>query len=200
MNQNSVWSVQGGGNEIDIPFINFNAEKQWFDSGFLFDVICFCEVFEHFTESPVRALLNINKMLITGGTLIMSTPNVNRLENVARMISGANIYDPYSGYGRYGRHNREYNKHELNQLLSLAGFRIEEMFTKNVHEERAKNFYPVKKIMPLIKKIPNRDLDLGQYIFIRATKVEDKEKVQAPEWLYRSMKSPEITLGERTGK
>jgi hypothetical protein len=59
---------------------------------------------------------------------------VSRLENVAKMIAGANIYDPYSGCRPYGRHNREYNKHELYLLLNYLGFTIDAMFTADVHE------------------------------------------------------------------
>lgn len=166
------------------------ANGQW-------DIVCFCEVFEHMVDSPVRALLNINRMLKAGGTLIMSTPNVNRLENIARMLAGANIYDPYSGYGRYGRHNREYNKHELGQLLELCGFEAEIMFTRNVHDEYAGDFFDISRIMPLVESIPNRELDLGQYIFIRAKKRRDARQAAAPDWLYRSMSDPVIRAGER---
>lgn len=150
-------------------------------------------------ESPIRALLNINAMLKRDGILILSTPNVNRLENVARMIAGANIYDPYSGYGKYGRHNREYNKHELAQILTLCGFEIEIMFSANVHQEYAVNYYNnVEKIAELLAAIPYRELDLGQYIFIRARKVRDVDSVIAPEWLYRSLATDVIMRGEQS--
>ena len=184
-----------GTKSIPMPYVNLNIEKNWYKENR--DVVCFCEVVEHMVESPVRALLNINKMLKVQGYLVMSTPNVNRLENVARMIAGANIYDPYSGYGQYGRHNREYNKHELAQMLSMCGFEIEVMFTSNVHEEYAGNYFDVEKVLSLVKEIPNRELDLGQYIFIRARKVKDVEKVEIPGWLYRSMGEKWIRQGDR---
>lgn len=111
----------------------------------------------------------------------MSTPNVNRLENVAKMIAGANIYDLYSGYDQYGRHNREYNKHELAQMLSLCGFQIEIMFSSNVHTEHGGQYFDIESIMKLIETISYRDLDLGQYIFIRAKKIQDVDLVEAPE-------------------
>lgn len=127
----------------------------------------------------------------------MSTPNVNRLENVAKMIAGANIYDPYSGYGQYGRHNREYNKHELAQMLNLCGFQIEIMFSSNVHAEHGGQYFDIGSIMRLIETISYRDLDLGQYIFIRAKKIQDVDLVEAPEWLYRSLPDRMIKVGER---
>lgn len=186
---------KSGGASIRIPYVNLNIEKNWSEEDL--DLLCFCEVFEHMIESPIKALLNINKMLKNNGYLIMSTPNVNRLENIAKMIAGANIYDPYSGYGQYGRHNREYNKHELSQLLKLCGFEIEVMFSSNVHAEYAVNYFSLNKIMRLVNKIENRELDLGQYIFIRARKIESVEEVEAPDWLYRSMSDRHIKVGDR---
>ncbi len=180
-----------------IPWVNLNIEKNYLEEK-QYDIICFCEVIEHMVESPIRALLNINSMMKNDGILIMSTPNVNRLENVARMIAGANLYDPYSGYGKYGRHNREYNKHELAQMLSLCGFEIETMFSANVHTEYAPNYFSVDKIAKLLANIPNRELDLGQYIFIRAKKVRDVDSVMAPEWLYRSLADKHISRGEKS--
>lgn len=183
-----------GTGSIPMPYINLNIEKNWYQENR--DLVCFCEVIEHMVESPLRALLNINKMLKKHGYLVMSTPNVNRLENVARMAAGANIYDPYSGYGQYGRHNREYNKHELSQMLCMCGFEIEVMVTANVHEEYAGNYFDVEKLLTLVREIPNRELDLGQYIFIRAKKVKDVESVEVPGWLYRSMSDGWIYRGD----
>ena len=100
---------------------------------------------EHLTNDPMQALLRIKKSLKEDGFLILTTPNVNRLENIARMIAGANIYDPYSGYGAYGRHNREYNKHELCLLLTHLGFEIETVFSSDVSQNDSNNFFSVEK-------------------------------------------------------
>ena len=191
--QQTLVHKSGGG--LLIPWINLNIERNYLGEK-EYDIVVFCEVIEHMIESPIRALLNINAMLKRDGILILSTPNVNRLENVARMIAGANIYDPYSGYGKYGRHNREYNKHELAQMLTLCGFEIEIMFSANVHQEYAVNYYNnVEKMAELLAAIPYRDLDLGQYIFVRAKKVRDADSVIAPEWLYRSLATDVIMRG-----
>lgn len=183
---------------LEMPYINLNIEKHWYseNDGYDRDVLIFCEVFEHMVESPVRTLLNVNRMLKNDGCLVMSTPNVNRLENIAKMLSGVNIYDQYSGYGLYGRHNREYNRHELVQLLNLCGFEIEEIFTSQVHPDGAGNYYDIDEIIRLISKIPNRTLDLGQYIFIKAKKVKDVVEVNAPGWLYRSYSDTRVLVGE----
>ncbi|HBB35124.1 MAG TPA: SAM-dependent methyltransferase [Cyanobacteria bacterium UBA8803] len=148
-----------------------------------FDVVLFCEIIEHLLIDPIAALKEIKRILKPKGVLVITTPNVNRLENVCRMISGANIYDPYSGYGPYGRHNREYNRHDLYLLLDHLGFSIDFMFTADVHQNEANGYCSVYNLKPFLKK---RQFDLGQYIFVRA--INDKPaKDKKPAFLYRSL-------------
>lgn len=122
------------------------------------------------------------------GYLILTTPNVARLENVAKLLAGANIYDPYSGHGIYGRHNREYNKHELHLLLIHLGFDVEIIFSSDVHANNSGAFFDVGKFGHLLEFRKN---DLGQYIFIRAKNVRDANK-KKPSWLYRSYKPEDL--------
>ncbi len=83
----------------DLEYYHFSIEAEPFPfPSQSFDVVLFCEILEHLQVDPSAALREIRRVLKDGGTLVLTTPNVNRLENVARMISGANIYDPYSGY------------------------------------------------------------------------------------------------------
>lgn len=130
-----------------------------------FDVVLFCEVIEHLLSDPVAALIEIKRVLRQGGTLILTTPNVARLENVARLIAGANVYDPYSGYGPYGRHNREFTRHEIYQLLQFVGFDVTDHFTADVHDHAAANFTDTSQIVDVLdQRLP----DLGQYLFFSA--------------------------------
>ena len=173
----------------DMFFANFEYDIVDIESANLpygddsFDGVLFCEVIEHLTNDPQKALVEISRVLKPEGHLILTTPNVSRLENVARMMSGWNIYDPYSAFGPTGRHNREYTKHELFRLLSHCGFEIEILFTADVHENRALDYYPeLDKIAPLLK---SRAGDLGQYLFVRCKKTgASPSKKQS--WLYRS--------------
>ena len=151
---------------VSLPFDHFNVETQRFPYGDAeFSAVLFCEIIEHLMHDPLATLHEIRRVLQPGGHLILTTPNVNRLENVAQMVAGGNIYDPYSGHGPYGRHNREYNRHDLFLLLEFSGFRLEEMFTADVHHNIADEITSLEALEPLVRF---REGDLGQYIFVRA--------------------------------
>ncbi len=172
-----------------MDFYHFNMENAVFPfAAESFDVVLFCEVIEHLQSDPVKVLLEIKRVLKPEGSLVLTTPNVSRLENVCRMIAGVNIYDPYSGYGPYGRHNREYNKHDLARLLEYCGFQVETLFSADVHGNEAANFFPLEKVAPLLRP---REHDLGQYLFSRARSARPAGS-KRPSWLYRSYPKGEL--------
>jgi SAM-dependent methyltransferase len=173
-----------------ITYQHFNVENDLFPyPDAEFDLIIFAEIIEHLLNDPCKVLREIKRILKPNGTLILTTPNVARLENVTKMISGDNIYDPYSGYGPYGRHNREYNRHELDQLLKFEGFQPTQSFTADVHANSSPLFSSGDKIADLLH---SREKDLGQYIFMKATSVSGEQKKQRPSWLYRSYPDGEL--------
>lgn len=185
-----VFTVDG---PVEFNFYNVNVEEETipYPQGH-FDVVLMGEVLEHFTNDPLFALLNIARVLKPGGYLILTTPNVNRLVNIARMFTGLNIYDPYSGYGPHGRHNREYTLPELKELLAHAGFQLERAFSSDVHENKTRLYYDPVKMLNLVALPPER---LGQYLFVRAHKTRAPNE-KKPSWLYRSY--PSTQLSERT--
>jgi SAM-dependent methyltransferase len=171
-------------------FQHFNIENDIFPyADGEFDLVIFAEIIEHLLNDPCKVLREIKRVLKPKGTLILTTPNVARLENVARIINGTNIYDPYSGYGAYGRHNREYNRHEIYNLLKFEGYEPTACFTADVHANNAQRFCNVEKMADLLRF---REHDLGQYIFIRAVAQPKDLATKKPAWLYRSYPPEEL--------
>lgn len=161
----------------------FNVEEDEFpyadDS---FDVVLFCEMVEHMLMDPLATLRQIHRVLKPNGVLLLTTPNVVRLDNVLRILHGANIYDPYSGYGPYGRHNREYTMHELHRLLEFAGFDVETSMTADGHPSDATKWEMYDAAAPLIEF---RQPDLGHYLYVRARAARPPRE-GLPSFLYRS--------------
>ena len=137
--------------------MNIEEDTFPFESGSL-DVVLFCEIIEYLLNEPCRVLREIKRILRKDGTLVLTTPNVNRIENVARMIVGTDMYDPYSGFGPYGRRNREYNKHELYLLLNYLSFTVDEIFSADVHDNMTNLYLDPDKFGHLIEY---RKHDLG---------------------------------------
>jgi SAM-dependent methyltransferase len=172
-----------GKTSIEFEYHHFNIESDEFPfQDHQFDVVIFGEILEHLLTDPCRVLREIKRVLKPNGILILTTPNVSRLENVAKMIKGENIYDPYSGYGPYGRHNREYTLVELKNLLIHEGFETEKAFTADVHPDSTELLMNIKDLQTLVNF---RSEELGQYHFIRAKNV-GLFASKKPSWLYRS--------------
>jgi SAM-dependent methyltransferase len=181
----------GGGKrvEIDRPCQMFNIEEDDFPfDAATFDVVLFCEMLEHLLMDPMAALRQIHRILKPHGVLVLTTPNVARLDNVLALVNGANIYDPYSGFGPYGRHNREYNRHELHRLLAFAGFDVEYSLTADGNRTDPARWPRFPAAASLVEF---RHLDLGQYLFVRARAIR-RPQPKLPSFLYRSRPEGEI--------
>jgi glycosyltransferase involved in cell wall biosynthesis/SAM-dependent methyltransferase len=175
------------GEVVEYFYKQFNIEEEPFpymDESF--DVVLFCEIIEHLLSDPVHALIEIRRILKPGGVVVLTTPNVARLDNVRKIISGENIYDPYSGHGPYGRHNREYTQEDLFNLLSANGFTVRTLFTANVNPGPTSSSVSLERVAPLVR---GRQTDLGQYIFCQCSVNQDSKHLPPvrPDWLYRSM-------------
>lgn len=178
------WEGRDPSFEAKYHHLNIETDDFPFGNG-QFDAVLFCEVIEHMTNDPLHALREIHRVLQPQGHLILTTPNVARLENVARLVSGTNLYDPYSGYGPYGRHNREYTRHELWRLLTHCGFEPEVMFTADVIPNVTASYRDARLLVPILTADPGRVYDLGQYHFMRWRKAGPPDQ-RKPQWLYRS--------------
>jgi SAM-dependent methyltransferase len=143
---------------------------------------------EHMLMDPMHTLRQIHRVLKPNGIMVLTTPNVARLNNVMALVNGANIYDPYSGFGPYGRHNREYTRHELHRLLDFAGFEVEYSFTADGHPTDNSHWPQFAETTPLVQY---RQGDLGHYLMVRARAVREPRE-GLPSFLYRSRPVGEI--------
>ena len=108
-----------------------------------FDNALCTEVLEH-APYPVKILNEIYRILKPGGKLIISVPNLLRLNNRLRMLLGKPPKDPfkYSNDGRY--HVREYAETELRQFFAPTDWEINRskhlfyLFTRIIFLEKIK--------------------------------------------------------------
>ena len=146
-----------------------------------FDLVIFSEVIEHFYNSPKPVLAEINRVLVPGGWLILTTPNVVSMANRKRFLLGrsvrGDIEDFYNMEGYlvgsvYREHNREYTRKEVEYMLGQEDFTIVESLTCDYRgpnfscgrlERLILNFIDVIRYLP--KKLSS---DLSNFIVILA--------------------------------
>ena len=89
-----------------------------------FDVIVMSEVIEHLPVPSHLVLERIRKALRPGGVLLLSTPNLYRLRNIAYLMLGKSPFDHFrfptdTGLG----HMLEFSPAHLHWQLDRAGFK-----------------------------------------------------------------------------
>ena len=114
----------------------FDAEKDCFpypDEHFQ-TVLC-CELIEHLSNDPMHMIAEINRILVPGGTLVLSTPNIASLRSIHAVLYGYHpgLFQAYIKPAADGtidpRHSREYTPREIVQLMEVAGFNVEHIET-----------------------------------------------------------------------
>lgn len=185
----------GADHSWEMPMALFNMEEDQFpyadDS---FDVVLFGEIIEHLLMDPLHPLREIHRILKPGGKLVLTTPNVGRLENMFALVEGRNLYDPYSGFGPYGRHNREFTPHEVYRLLDFAGFSTSQIFTEDSRPWDRGPFAAIESALADVLAGP-RSFDLGQYIFAVAEATHDPRHGW-PETFFRSREAGDLVPWE----
>ncbi|MDP2709050.1 MAG: class I SAM-dependent methyltransferase [bacterium] len=104
----------------------FPDDKIPYEDNF-FDLAILSETIEHYNFHPAVVFKEISRVLKKGGLLLITTPNLARLNNRIKILLGKSInYDIWLPYND-GIHYREYNDEELAYLLKSGGLETEEI-------------------------------------------------------------------------
>ncbi len=119
------------GERFECQIDHFDAENDRYPyvDGFFSTVLC-CELLEHLYDDPMHMMAEINRILKTGGHLVLSTPNICSMRAVGAVLLGYHpgLFHQYVQPAKDGsvdpRHAREYAPRDVHALLEAAGFEI----------------------------------------------------------------------------
>lgn len=159
---------------------NLNIEKECLPLGEpTYDFIIASEIIEHLTTDPMAFLVELNRVLKFGGTLLITTPNIASLESTYNILKRQHpqIYYVYRKHLSTDRHNFEYTPDLIKILLEVAGFEVIKLKTEYIASQERED---ILKIL----KDNGFPTDLrGDTIFVQAVKVSYL-KERFPEFLY----------------
>jgi SAM-dependent methyltransferase len=130
------------GGEFSCYVDHFDAERDRFPypDGH-FDLVVAGEVIEHLTYDPMHLLLESRRVLVEGGYLLVTTPNVGSITSVAKTLDGRDNPQIFFLYKRPQPneepeigHVREYTAYELGEAVKAAGFEVVQLFTTFIAE------------------------------------------------------------------
>jgi SAM-dependent methyltransferase len=131
-----------GGREIFRCQIDlFDAEQDVFPyPADYFDAVLACEIIEHLLHDPMHMLLEVQRVLVNRGTLVLTTPNIASFTSVSRLLRANGHPQICSKYANPERdssrlevpHVREYTPRELREAVQAAGFEITHLFTEDI--------------------------------------------------------------------
>ena len=121
---------------------HFDAERDHFPyPDEHFDLVIAGEIIEHLTYDPMHLFLEARRVLVDGGYLLVTTPNVGSITSVAKTLDGHDnpqiffLYKrPVPGGEPEIGHVREYTAYELGETVKAAGFEVKQLFTTFIEE------------------------------------------------------------------
>lgn len=123
------------GEELSFPMLNLDVERERFPfPDAHFDVALCCELIEHLTADPLHMLIELNRVLKWGGLLILTTPNIASAFSIGKALAGNSpyVYGEYVPKSHGDRHSREYAPSEIKTALNAAGFKVTQLYTKDL--------------------------------------------------------------------
>ncbi len=103
--------------------VNINTEPLPYDEGY-FDAVVSLDVIEHVFD-PVRFLQEVHRILRPGGALVISTPNIRKLQRIFSLIRGHFPRTSYDPVGYDGGHLHYFTSRDMKALLEQQGFAVE---------------------------------------------------------------------------
>lgn len=152
---------------IDVQVVRVNIEEdglKFIDE--YFDVVLLCEVIEHMERDPMAMLSQVNRVLKTGGVLILTTPNAVSSHSISKILNGYEpyFYMQYRHDGSMYRHNYEYSIHSLTAVLNGAGF-DGKIWTEDCFED------PIVSIPLMLEQLGYKPQNYGDNLFACMKKV-----------------------------
>jgi len=189
----------------------FNVEEDRFPyADQSFDLVICQELIEHLLFSPTFMLNEIHRVLKKGGKLIITCPNVARIDVLRKVLANKNPIWGYvrvgdskssqrkqdwpGSHGVYGRHNREYTLSEVTDLARGCGFKIikSDCVTFFLPKIRLNPLRPLLFVQTLVYRsmksatfLPIKFLQMKKdFVFVIAEKVGDIPVEYYPSSLY----------------
>lgn len=148
----SVISAEGESFACDID--HFDAEKDPFPyADECFATVLCCELIEHLTSDPMHLMAEVNRILKSGGHLVLTTPNIASLRAVSAILQGHHpgffsaYIRPNDGAKTDARHNREYTPAEIRWLLQNSGFEVVRLETGPFRDEPTPEYTWVRHLL-----------------------------------------------------
>ncbi len=98
-----------------------------------YDVVIMCEVLEHLNFNPLPLIKEINRITKPNGLIYLTLPNIARLDNRLKLLSGKSIHNPINDFFAQldtkgnmivGLHWREYTTNEIKEILEQMDFEV----------------------------------------------------------------------------
>jgi glycosyltransferase involved in cell wall biosynthesis/SAM-dependent methyltransferase len=180
-----VASANGERFEMDLEL--FDAEKDVFPypDGYFATVLC-CELFEHLAVDPMFMMAEVNRILRSGGHLVLTTPNLASLRAISAILQGYNpgLFPQYIRPDEEGkidpRHSREYTPFEIRLLFRDAGFEVSLLETGPFYEQPRPELAWVRRLLERYE-YSTELRDEGIYAVGRKT---GPIRSRYPDWLY----------------
>ncbi len=143
--------------QLEVLACNIEQEPLPFEEE-TFDLIVFFEVFEHLRINPINTLKEISRVLKSGGTLLLQTPNLYNAMRIKGMIRGQGFDDPYKEFSKLERfghmgHTRVYTVNQVKEFLQKTGTTPKQVFYTSKKNERLKKYYATNFLAKLFPKI-----------------------------------------------